>query len=93
MANADIQWKHTFVIPSLENVHAVIHAFLRTSDYGGWEVDETEPSDSFVLNYRRGNAEPPPGRLRYVFSGSNELYVGYVAKSGWNCPSRSLQRE
>ena len=47
-------------LPHVENLHASIHAFLRTSDYGTWEVDESVTSDSFVLNYRRGQELPRP---------------------------------
>jgi len=77
-------WKHSFEIPFVENLHRAIHAFLRTSEFGGWEVDETMPSDSYVLNYRRGKATPPPGKFRYIIHGAmGETYAAYVRRCGW----------
>ena len=70
-------------LPHVENLHASIHAFLRTSDYGTWEVDESVTSDSFALNYRRGQELPrPPGKTLHWLTGFG-TYEGEVTISKW----------
>ena len=41
-------------VPLDQNVHKVVHAFFRTSEWGEWQADDEKQSDEFVLNYRRG---------------------------------------
>lgn len=38
----------------VENIHATLVAFFRTSDEGEWMPDDTAVSDAFCLNFRRG---------------------------------------
>jgi len=42
-----------FSIPRTEDLHSVLLAFFRTSDFGGWQVDDSKQNDIFVLNFRR----------------------------------------
>jgi hypothetical protein len=58
-----IEWTSRIELPSFEHVHDVLHAFLRTSEWGEWESDSESPSDGFVRNYRRG-------RWKRTFSGT-----------------------
>lgn len=68
MATASRRWRASFRVPFQEGIHTIIHAYLRTSQYGTWEVDESLPSDLFVLNYLRGKPiSPPPSKVRYFF--------------------------
>jgi hypothetical protein len=78
-------------LPHVENLHASIHAFLRTSDYGTWEVDPSVTSDSFVLNYRRGQELPrPPGKTSSWLRGT--YYEEEVAQSKWPGEHQPLVR-
>jgi len=73
----------SFDMPSAECVNEAIHRFLRTSEFGGWDVDNTRPNDPFALNFRRGEAlPPPPGKLGAFVSGNSD-YGKYVRRSGW----------
>jgi len=54
MSTKIVQWRSSITIPFDEGVHNVVHAFLRTSEWGEWIADETAQSDPFVLKYRRG---------------------------------------
>lgn len=47
--------KFSLRIPNVENVHTVLHAFLRTCKDGEWLQEESEKTDPFVLCYRRGS--------------------------------------
>lgn len=49
-----LDWKHSIAIPMAEGVHTVVHAFLKTSEWGEWLVDEEKENDKFVLNFVRG---------------------------------------
>jgi hypothetical protein len=82
MTTGPYSWKTSFRLPFTEGVHSMIHAFLRTSEHGTWQVDESMPSDVYVLNYRRGKAsQSPPKLARFIrVSGS---YEDSVKRSGW----------
>jgi hypothetical protein len=41
-------------VPRLRDLHKVIEAFLRTSDWGNWIVDDTQSGDEISQFYRRG---------------------------------------
>ena len=88
-----IAWRTSFEIPLVNDVHTVIHAFLRTSEYGGWEANGDLASDVFVLNYRRGKpVPPPPGKFsHFVLGGVGSDYAEHLRKSGWGkCPAMEL---
>lgn len=42
-------WQCSFEMPLVADVHTVIHAFLRTSEWGGWEVDPAGDRVSGVM--------------------------------------------
>ncbi len=60
----------------------MIHAFLRTSDLGTWQMDGNLPNDAYVLNYRRGKASPSPPKFARFFRVSGS-YEDSVRSSGW----------
>lgn len=71
-------------LPHVENLHTPIHAYLRTSDYGSWEPDPSIASDSFVMNYRRGEELPrPPGKWKYSLQISERSYGEWLDYYGW----------
>ncbi len=47
--------KRTIVLPLVDNIHQVLIAFLRTSEFGEWLVDEEKQSDHFSMFFIRGN--------------------------------------
>ena len=88
-----VRRKWLIELPHVENLHTSIHAYLRTSEYGSWEPDPSIASDSFVMNYRRGEELPrPPGKVAawwacadaHNSAGSHSYrYEEYLAHSGW----------
>ena len=48
------EWKHVLRIPSVDNPHAAVLAFLRTSAWGEWQVSDSQSNDMFVQHFRRG---------------------------------------
>ena len=77
-------WKFSFEIPTVENVHAIVHTFLRTSEFGSWSPHAEECSDEFVLNYQRGVWTPPPSKLRFYLTIGMGTYEQYLRNSGWD---------
>jgi hypothetical protein len=76
-------WKFSINVPAADEVHATVHAFLRTSEYGSWTPDSEKQSDTFVLHYRRGTWSPPPSRLSFHLTGIG-TYEQFVQRSGWD---------
>lgn len=60
-----IEWNLKYVIrmPIVSEPHAAVFSFLRTSEYGIWEVRHDESSDAFVQHFRRGETY----RVRAIF--------------------------
>jgi len=52
-------YKTTLVLPFVENVHNVLIAFLRTSEFGEWKVDTEKSGDQFVMHFIRGKWRKP----------------------------------
>jgi carotenoid cleavage dioxygenase-like enzyme len=39
----------------VDTIHDTIIAFLQTSEFGTWDVDDTQPNNQFKLHFIRGN--------------------------------------
>ena len=48
------EWKHILKMPNVDNPHAAVFSFLRTSEWGEWRIAEDKPNDVFVQHFRRG---------------------------------------
>ena len=47
-------YDQNFRVPNVADIHVPVVSFLRTSEFGKWEIDDDQPSDSYVLHFRRG---------------------------------------
>lgn len=55
---ASKSYSHQVLLPLAEQIHQVLIAFFRTSEFGEWQFEESA-SDQFSLKFRRGNWKTP----------------------------------